>query len=94
MLLKCPVCKSTDQLEIGKKPDGNITCMNCAHQDKYNAFKYRRQNLNELFNIITQLADKDLRIGQMIKIVEMGLEGQTIFYLENDKLLLALNKLL
>lgn len=92
MILKCPNCKTSDHLQIERRLDGNIVCMNCNTKGKHSEFNFRTQHLEEIFDIITQLAQRDLRLGQIFKIIDLKFNDKDIFYIENDKFLEELKK--
>lgn len=95
MILKCPKCNSSDNLQIERRLNGEITCLVCGSKDSYSKFKFRTQHLEKIFALLTELAEKDLRLGQIFSILETTLSQQKkdIFYVEGDELLQELEKI-
>jgi transposase-like protein len=92
MILKCPKCKSKNFLQ---KNETFIRCMNCNTNGNYEIFNYRTQDIDNIFVILKQLAQKNIRIGQIFSIIDLSLkkENKDMFYIENDDLLTILKKL-
>jgi len=94
--LRCPRCKSTEHLQVERRVDGDIKCMQCDFKDKYSVFVIGPQYINGIAEVLKKFNAIDIRVGQLFKMIDLKLQqnGKDIFYISDAEILKELEELL